>query len=290
MITSEKIKNLRIKTGAGMMDCKKALEETKGEIDSAVDWLRKKGISTAQKKSARDASEGLVTISMKDDCASIVEINSETDFVARNRDFQDFCKRISDLVVEKKINNIDDINETTMNDSSLKVKDELTSMISKVGENLVIKRLKFIGDDGIYIQKYIHNSANEDSGKIGVILCYSCTGNTVDQKSLAKNICMHIAATDPKSLTSDDLDDVMVDRERNIYLEQMKDSGKPQEIVEKIIVGKINKFYEDVCLMEQFFVMENKVKIKDCIVNNNKTNNKDFKILNFILFKVGENA
>ena len=290
MITSEKIKNLRIKTGAGMMDCKKALEETKGEIDSAVDWLRKKGISTAQKKSARDASEGLITISMKDDCASIIEINSETDFVARNKDFQDFCKRISDLVVEKKINNIDDINEISMNDSSLKVKDELTSMISKVGENLVIKRVKYIGGDEIYVQKYIHNSANEISGKIGVILCYSCTENTVDQQSFAKNICMHIAATDPKSLTSDDLDKGMIEREKDIYLEQMKNSGKPQEIVEKIIVGKINKFYEEVCLMEQFFVMENKVKIKSYVENNNKTHSKDFKILSFTLFKVGENV
>jgi elongation factor Ts len=290
MITSEKIKNLRIKTGAGMMDCKKALEETDGEIDGAVDWLRKKGISTAQKKSVRNASEGLITISMDDNCASIIEINSETDFVARNRDFQGFCKRISNLVVEKKIKSISEINEIRMNDSSMKVKDELTSMVSKVGENLVIKRLKYISGSGVYVQKYIHNSANDDSGKIGVVLCYSCNDNTSDQQNFAKNICMHIAATDPKSMTSDNLDKSIVEREKNIFLEQMKDSGKPQEIVEKIIVGKINKFYEEVCLMEQFFVMENKVKIKDCINNNNKTNSNDFKIINFTLFKVGENV
>ena len=289
MITSEKIKNLRIKTGAGMMDCKKALEETKGEIDGAIDWLRKKGINTAQKKSDRDASEGLITISIKGNVASVIEINSETDFVARNKDFQDFCKRISDLVVEKKINSIENLNDATMNDSPLKVKDELTSMISKVGENLVIKRLKIIDDESAHIQKYIHNSANDDSGKIGVILCYSCSKNTSEQQSFAKNICMHIAAADPKSMTSEDLDKNIVEREKNIYLEQMKDSGKPTEILEKIVLGKINKFYEEVCLMEQYFVMESKVKIKECIKNNNKNNNSDFKVINFSLFKVGEN-
>ena len=206
MITSEKIKNLRLKTGAGMMDCKKALQEVDGDIDSAVDWLRKKGINTAQKKSERNASEGLVTVSIEGNIASMVEINSETDFVARNSEFQLFCKNISDLIAKHKIENLDDLNMFKANGSEgMSVSEELTSLISKVGENLIIKRCKLISDDNTFVQKYLHNSINDNSGKIGVVIQYTASEKFSDKENISKNISMHIAATEPKSLTPDNL-------------------------------------------------------------------------------------
>ena len=291
MITSDKIKNLRLKTGAGMMDCKKALEEVNGDIDIAIDWLRKKGISTAQKKSSRDASEGLITISINGTTASIVEVNCETDFVARNNDFQMFCKQISDIIAKNKIQTLEDLNLFKINDSSgLSVSAELTSLISKVGENLIIKRCEVVCEDNTFVQKYLHNSINDNSGKIGVILQYTACNNFNDDENISKNICMHIAATEPKSITPDDLDKKIIENEKIIYQEQLISSGKSTDIIDKIILGKIKKFYEDVCLNEQFFVMENKIKIKDYVINYNKKFDCDFQIKNFKIFKVGESS
>ena len=291
MITSDKIKNLRLKTGAGMMDCKKALEEVNGDIDIAIDWLRKKGISTAQKKSSRDASEGLITISINGPTASIVEVNCETDFVARNNDFQMFCKQISDIIATNKIQTLEDLNLFKINDGSgLSVSAELTSLISKVGENLIIKRCGVVCEDNTFVQKYLHNSINDNSGKIGVILQYTACNKFNDDENISKNICMHIAATEPKSVTSDDLDKKIIENEKIIYQEQLINSGKSTDIIDKIILGKIKKFYEDVCLNEQFFVMENKIKIKDYVINYNKKFDCDFQIKNFKIFKVGESS
>ena len=283
MITSEIIKNLRLKTGAGMMDCKKALEETNGDINDAEAWLRKKGISTAQKKSERSASDGLVTIVNNKNSAAIVEINSETDFVARNSDFQDFCKKIGAIILSEKIKTIDELNGIK------KVSEDLTDMISKVGENLIIKRLKFLGNHNTLVQKYIHGSVNDNSGKIGVVIEFNCNKLNPEVEEVSKNICMHIAASDPKSLSSEELDSELIEKEKDIYREQLKNSGKSDEIIEKILVGKINKFFEEVCLFEQFFVMENKVKIKDYISNFEKQNDCIFKLEKFIVFKVGDN-
>ncbi len=286
MITSEKIKNLRLKTGAGMMDCKKALEEVNGDIDGAVDWLRKKGISKAQKKSARDASEGLVAISINDRSAAIMEINCETDFVARNQDFQKFCNKLTNLVIKKKILNVDDLLNDHLDDNL--VNDELTSMISKLGENLVIKRLRYIEGDNVFFQKYVHNAVNDNAGKIGVLLEYTAKPNFKDEENITKNLCMHIAATEPKSIYPEDLNDDLIDREKAVFNDQLSNSEKPKEIIDKIIEGKIGKFFEEVCLAEQFFVMDNKVKIRQFINNYNKKYDCDLIIKNFIIFKVGE--
>ncbi len=286
MITSEKIKNLRLKTGAGMMDCKKALEEVNGDIDSAVDWLRKKGISKAQKKSARDASEGLVTISINDRSAAIMEINCETDFVARNQDFQKFCNKLTNLVIKKKILNVDDLLNDHLDDNP--VNDELTSMISKLGENLIIKRLRYVEGDNVFFQKYVHNAVNDNAGKIGVLLEYTAKPNFKDEENITKNLCMHIAATDPKSIYPEDLNDDLIDREKAVFKDQLSNSEKPKEIIDKIIEGKISKFFEEVCLAEQFFVMDNKVKISQFINNYNKKYDCDLIIKSFIIFKVGE--
>ena len=283
----EKIRNLREKTGAGMMDCKKALEESSGDIERAIEWLRKKGINTAEKKSSRDASDGLVTVMTRDNSGIIIEINSETDFVARNESFQEFCSQISNFCLDKNISSIDDLMNSKINDE-IKVKELLTNIISKLGENIIIKRLNLLSETNNKYTSYIHNQVNSSSGKIGVLLAYKCDKANDIVKQLAKNLSMHIAASNPVSLDVNDLDTNLVNREKEIYLEQLKESGKPDNIIEKIIEGKVNKFYEEVCLLQQFFVMENKLKVGSFIEDFNKTNNLDFKIDNFLIFKLGQ--
>ncbi len=288
VLKSSEIKILRDKTGAGMMDCKKALEETSGNIEKAIEWLRKNGINTAQKKLSRDASDGLITVKVKKDSGIIIEINAETDFVARNEYFQEFCKQISEVALEKKIRNINDLLEFKSKDSKLNIKDEVTNIISKLGENIIVKRLKLLNNNNSFFQKYLHNSVNEDSGKIGVLLGFECSTKNELVDEFSKNIAMHIAASEPRSLTKEKLDKKIIESEKSIYKEQLINSGKPDEIIDKIVLGKLNKFFDEVCLMEQYFVMDNKTKINDCIKNFNKENNLDFKIQDYCMFKLGQ--
>ena len=284
--TPEDIKKLRNKTGAGMMDCKRALDETK-DIEKAVDWLRKKGINTAQKKSERSATDGLVTIKIADSIGVILEINSETDFVAKNEYFQEFCETTSMLCVKNHIENIDDLLDSSFENSGNKVKDELTNLISKLGENIVIKKLKLVNDPKLRLQKYLHNSVSENSGKLGVLLSFSVREINNDVNDISKQLCMHIAATEPKSIDIDSLDKSLISKEKDIYKDQLKSSGKPDDIVNKIIDGKIKKYYEDVCLLEQPFVIDSKIKVKDVISEFNKNNNLDLNIKNYFIFKLG---
>ena len=283
----QNIRDLREKTGAGMMDCKRALDESNGDIDTAIEWLRKKGINTAEKKSSRDASDGLVTVITKNDSGIILEINSETDFVARNESFQDFCNQISNLCLEKKISSIDALMNSKFN-NEFDVKELLTNIVAKLGENIVIKRLNFLSDPNSKYSSYVHNQVNPSSGKIGVLLSYKCSEVNEEVEQLAKNLSMHAAATNPLSIDTTDLDINLVNKEKAIYIEQLKDSGKPDDIIEKIVIGKLNKFYEEVCLLQQFFVMENKIKVNKYIEDFNKSKSTDFQINNFLIFKLGK--
>ncbi len=283
----QNIRDLREKTGAGMMDCKRALDESNGDIDTAIEWLRKKGINTAEKKSSRDASDGLVTVITKNDSGIILEINSETDFVARNESFQDFCNQISNLCLEKKISSIDALMNSKFN-NEFDVKELLTNIVAKLGENIVIKRLNFLSDPNSKYSSYVHNQVNPSSGKIGVLLSYKCSEVNEEVEQLAKNLSMHAAATNPLSIDTTDLDINLVNKEKAIYIEQLKDSGKPDDIIEKIVIGKLNKFYEEVCLLQQFFVMENKIKVNKYIEDFNKSKSTDFQINNFLIFKLGQ--
>ena len=268
------------------MDCKKALDESNGDIESAVEWLRKKGINTAEKKSARDATDGLITVQINDISGVIIETNSETDFVARNENFQEFCDLISNLCLKDKIDSVEKLLQSKSNNIS--VKQILTDLIAKLGENLIIKRLNYYNDSKLYFQKYIHNSVNLNSGKIGVILVYSSSTKNDEIENFSKNLSMHIAAADPKSIEIDELNPDLINKERSIYTEQLKESNKPQDIIEKIVDGKIKKFYDQVCLLEQFFVMDPKVKIKDVIQELNKNSNNDFKIISYYMYKLGQ--
>ena len=287
-VKPENIKLLREKTGAGMMDCKSALNETDGDLERAEEWLRKKGINTAQKKSAREASEGLITVSIKDSSGVIIEINSETDFVARNENFQKFCLDITNLCLIKKIDDKESLLKAEFSDSGKTVEDELTNVISKLGENIVIKKLNYEFGKGYFFQKYLHSAISENSGKIGVLLSFNAKHFNEKVDLFSKQLCMHIAASDPIAMEVENLDQEIINKERAIYHEQLKSSGKAENILEKIVDGKIKKFYTEVCLLEQIFVIDNKTTIKESIINFNKENSEEFKINNFIMYKLGQ--
>ena len=282
------IKELREKSGAGMMDCKKALDESGGDVEKAIEWLRKKGINTAQKKSLRSATDGLITVKIDKDKGIIIEVNAETDFVARNENFQKFCDELAFTGLKNDVESVESLLKCKFLDSNQTVQENLTNLISKLGENIVIRRLEYINEKSGSLEKYLHNSINLNSGKIGVLLSFKSNQINEDVNVFSKNICMHIAATDPKSINIESLNKNLVDKERSIYIEQLKSSKKPDEIIEKIVDGKIKKFYQEVCLLEQTFVMDNKKKVNECISTFNKEHNEIFEINNYVIFKLGQ--
>ena len=287
-LSSQTIKELRDKSGAGMLDCKKALEESGGNVEKAIEWLRKKGINTANKKATRDASDGLITAKIKDGSAVLLEVNAETDFVAKNDIFSDFCENLSVTCLTNDVQDVSSISNLNFSGTKQKVGDVLTDLISKLGENIVIKRFIKLSNKTEKYQKYLHNSINENSGKIGVILSYECDKNNEKVSDLSKNLCMQIAATTPKSVDRESLDSKLVKNEELIFREQLNNSGKPDEIINKIVEGKINKFYEEVCLNEQIFVMDGKIRVNNLITNFNNENSLNFKIINFYIYKLGQ--
>ena len=287
-LTPAIIKELREKSGAGMMDCKKALDESGGDVEKAIEWLRKKGINTAQKKSSRSASDGLVTVKIDENKGIIIEVNAETDFVARNENFQKFCDGLALTGLKNEVESVECLLNCQFLDSNQTVQENLTDLISKLGENIVIRKLEYINEKSSYLEKYLHNSININSGKIGVLMSFKSNRKTEDVTDFSKNICMHIAATDPKSINIESLDKNLVDKERSIYIEQLKASNKPDDIIEKIVEGKIKKFYQEVCLLEQTFVMDNKMKVNECISIFNKEHNEIFEINNYVIFKLGQ--
>jgi len=287
-LSSQTIKELRDKSGAGMLDCKKALEESNGNVDKAIEWLRKKGINTANKKATRDASDGLITAKIKDGSAVLLEVNAETDFVAKNEVFTDFCEDLSITCLTNDVQDASSLSNLNFSGTEQKVGDVLTDLIAKLGENIVIKRFIKLSNKTEKYQKYLHNSINENSGKIGVLLSYECDESNEKVSDLSKNLCMQIAATTPKSVDRESLDSKLVKNEELIFREQLNNSGKPDEIINKIVEGKINKFYEEVCLNEQIFVMDGKIRINKLISDFNKENNLNFKIINFYIYKLGQ--
>ena len=288
VLSSQTIKELRDKSGAGMLDCKKALEESEGNVEKAIEWLRKKGINTANKKASRDASDGLITAKIKDGMAVMLEINAETDFVAKNEVFTDFCENLSLTCLSNDVQDINSLSNLNFMGTDKKVSDTLTDLIAKLGENIVIKKFIKLSDKTQKVQKYLHNSVNENSGKIGVLLSYECDELNDKVTDFSKNLCMQIAATNPKSVDRKNLDPKLVEKEEVIFREQLNNSGKPDEIINKIVEGKINKFYEEVCLDEQIFVMDGKIKINKLISNFNDENSFNFRIINFYIFKLGQ--
>ena len=281
-ISASLVKELREKTGAGMMDCKNALTENNGDIESSVDWLRTKGLAKAAKKSGRVASEGLIAISSSDSFSVIVEVNSETDFVARNESFQDVANTISQLGLLS--SNIDDLKIQKIENKDVNVEEYITEMISSIGENINLRRMVRFESSNTNIASYIHGQVSEGLGKIGVMVNLKSTVNNEMVNELGKKIAMHIAATNPLSISIDGIPSDTLERERNILIEEARESGKPEEIIEKMIEGRLKKFYQESVLLEQTYVIDGESKVADVL----NSLDSPVEIIDFVRYELGE--
>ncbi len=287
-LSASLVKELREKTGSGMMDCKKALAETDGDINSAIDWLRAKGLSAAAKKSNRTTAEGLVSFYIEKNKASIIEVNAETDFVSRNDMFQEFVKKVAKLSIITR-GNLEGLLEQKISDNNNSVSEELTSLISTIGENMNIRRSDFIEVNKGIIASYMHSSVAEGLGKIGVLV--SIEGDTSSSliTNFGKKLAMHIAASNPRFINIDNVDKETLDRERQVLTEQALDSGKPKEVIDKMVDGRIKKFFDEIVLLEQLFVLsDDKLKVRQEIANIEKELGSKIVIKNFVRFSLGE--
>ncbi|CDP54269.1 translation elongation factor Ts [Paradevosia shaoguanensis] len=286
-ITAAKVKELRDLTGVGMMDCKKALQETNGDMEAAVDWLRTRGLAKAAKKAGRVAAEGLVGVAIDGTRGAIVEVNSETDFVARNEQFQTIVGNIAKLALEAD-GDVARLSEMPYPGSGRSVSGELTDAIATIGENMNLRRTASISvSDGV-IGNYVHNTVKPGLGKLGIIVGLESTGNKDALAALGKQIAMHIANTNPLSVSPEDLDPTVVARERAVFTEQAKESGKPAEIIEKMVEGRVRKFYEEVTLLAQTFVIDGETKISDVLKNAEKEVGASIKLTAFVRYALGE--
>jgi len=285
-VTAALVKELREKSGAGMMDCKKALGETNGDMDAAIDWLRTKGLATAAKKSGRVASEGLVAIAVEGTSGAVVELNAETDFVARNTEFQDFARSLSGLALAA--GDLDSLRAATYPDTGRTVEEELTQKIATIGENMTLRRMERLSVSNGAVVSYMHNATADGLGRIGVLVALESTADEAALQGLGKQLAMHIAATSPASLSVDDLDKDAVQRERDVLIEQAKASGKPQEIAEKMVEGRMKKYYQEVVLLEQTSVIDGETRISDVITKAGKDAGADIAMTAFVRFNLGE--
>ncbi len=286
-LSASMVKELRDKSGAGMMDCKKALVETNGNMEDAIDWLRKQGLSAVAKKSGRVAAEGLIGISTNEVKGAIVEINSETDFVARNELFQNFVKNCSNLVLSHN-SDINSLKKLPFPDTDRTVDQELNNNIATIGENMNIRRVEYLEVSEGVIASYIHNKIAKDLGKLGVIVAIESQAKHTQLLDVGKQIAMHIAATSPKALYIDDLDSNFVKREKEVLIDQAMSTGKPKEIAEKMVKGRLQKFFQEVVLNEQVSVIDGETKIKDVIKRLSNDLGTEVKIKDFKILKLGE--
>ena len=282
MSVLEKVKELRDVTGAGMQDCKNALKENNNNIEKSIEYLRKKGVLKAAKKSSRDAAEGLIILGEDDKSIILTEINSETDFVAKNAEFINFCERLSNICT--KADSLDDLNNLQMD--GVVIKDLIVSLVSKIGENIKLRRFKKILKENFKTAFNIHNKENKNSGTIISALKYKSKNK--ESKQFASNICMHIAAMSPMALNEDNLETDFIKKERRIIEEQIDKNGKKPEILEKIVKGKLNKVISENTLLNQKWVIDQDLTVKQAITNFNKEKSDIFEILDFFKFKVGE--
>ncbi|MAF68091.1 MAG: elongation factor Ts [Micavibrio sp.] len=286
-ITAAMVKDLREQTGAGMMDAKKALTENNGDVDAAIDWLRSKGLAKAAKKSGRTAAEGLVAVALSSDGTkgSVVEINSETDFVARNDQFQTFVKDVAKKSLETD-GSVDAIKSADYNGKS--VEESLTDLIAKIGENMQIRRSQTVSVNNGLVANYVHNAVGDNVGKIGVLVGLESDVPQDKLESLGKQLAMHIAAAKPEFLNKESVDPEVLERERSVLLEQAKEAGKPADIAEKMVAGRIQKYYSEICLLEQIFVMDGETKVSDVIANTAKEAGASITLTDYARLTLGE--
>ena len=279
----EKVKKLREATGAGFKDCNLAIKESNGDLDKAVEILRVKGISKASKKMSRDAKEGVVAVSGDEKKTSIIEVNCETDFVAKNDNFINFVKEISEINNEKD-SNIDELKKTKMKNGS-SVEDNLVALIAKIGEKITIGKAKTISNSSSTNYQYLHTVVKDNLAKLAVVVSLESKDTSETLKTFGKQLSMHIAASNPLALESNLIDKTIIDKEQELVTEELKNSGKPEEIAQKISLGKMSKFKEENALLTQAWVMEPKKKVKD-IIKELAIN--DLKIKEFSRIKIGE--
>ena len=286
-ISASMVKELREMTNAGMMDCKKALAEVDGDLDAAVDWLRKKGLAAAAKKSGRVASEGLIAVNTSDNAGVLVEVNSETDFVSRNNEFQDFVLNVSKVAL-KTDGDIEKLKTTPYPETQKEVAAQLTDMIAKIGENMSLRRTTLLKTDNGVVASYIHNQVVPNLGKIGVLVALESEAEKGRLLELGKQIAMHVAAANPLYLEVKDVDNEALERERSILSEQARASGKPENIIEKMVEGRLRKYYEEVVLLEQPFVMDTDNKVAKAVEKFASELGKPIKIKGFARYALGE--
>jgi len=285
-ITAAAVKDLRERSGAGMMDCKKALVENNGDMEASIDWLRTKGLATAAKKSGRTAAEGLVGVAVEGKTGAAVEVNSETDFVAKNEQFQDFVRTVSKLALVTG----DDIAAlaAATYPGGGSVQDKLTSNVATIGENQQLRRAKVVSVNEGAVVSYVHNAASTGIGKIGVLVALEGSAPVDKIEALGKQLAMHIAAASPLALHEEGLDEALIERERAIAMEKAAESGKPQNIIEKMVEGAIAKFRKENALTSQVFVMDNKTKIADVIAAAAKDAGGSIALTDYVRFQLGE--
>lgn len=285
-ISASDVKALRERSGAGMMDCKKALVECDGDIEKAVDYLRKKGLSTAAKKASRVAAEGLIGVRVNGNVGTLVEVNAETDFVARNDTFQVFVNNVVAIASEQ---NCDlEALKAAKYDGTHTVSEEMVNLIATIRENIELRRVYHLSVDEGIVASYVHNKISPSLGKIGVLVGIESKGDKAKLLELGKQIAMHIAAANPLSTSVDDLDPAVVARERDVVTEQAKSSGKKAEFIDKIVEGRLRKFYEDAVLLEQVFVIDGTSRVKEVVENASKELGTPVKVKGFCKFVLGE--
>jgi elongation factor Ts len=285
-VKMEDVKALRDRTGAGMMDCKKALVECNGNIEESIDWLRKKGLAAAAKKTGRVAAEGLIGVCVNGNVGSVLEVNAETDFVARNDLFQKYVAEVVGIAGGGKLD-IENLKNANYS-SGRSVSEELTNLIAVIGENMNLRRVAHVTVSNGIVASYVHNKIAPSLGKIGVLVAIESTGDRAKLEELGRQIAMHIAAANPQSVAVDDLDRETLERERSVVAEQAKSTGKPAEFIDKIVEGRLRKFYEEVVLLEQIFLIDGSTKIKDLLATAEKDVGAPIEITRFEKFVLGE--
>ena len=269
-ITAALVKQLREKTGAGMMDCKRALGETDGDMEEAIDWLRKKGLAAAAKKAGRITSEGLIALSLAGNRGAVVEVNSETDFVARNEQFQELVTAIAGVATEAR-GDLDALLALTLPSTGKSVADSIADAVGVIGENIQLRRTAFLEVDAGAVGGYVHAQQAPGLGKIGVLVAIASAGDAEQVGELGRQIAMHVAATSPQSVDIASLDPAVVERERNVLADQARASGKPENIIEKMVEGRLRKFYEESVLLEQVYVIDTDKHVKDAVADTDRS-------------------
>jgi len=285
-ITAASVKELRERTGAGMMDCKKALAENNGEMEASIDWLRAKGLSAAAKKAGRTAAEGLVGAVVEGTRGALVEVNSETDFVAKNEIFQDFVRNVARLALEKGTD-VEALGAAQYPDGGT-VQEKLTDNIAKIGENQSLRRAAVLEVNQGAVVPYVHNQVAPGLGKIGVLVALGSAAPAETLNELGRQIAQHVAAAHPQALDADSIDPALVERERSIAMEKARESGKPDNIIEKMVEGGLAKFRKENALLSQLFVRDNKTPVAEVVASAAKEAGTGIQLLGFVRFQLGE--